>query len=70
MSTPTGDNTFLHELESNVRAELALAESSLPEEEAIRVPIDEWILDPADAPRDEVSLRSLLGAVETLEDRS
>jgi len=70
MSTPTGDNTFLHELEGNVRAELAMVESSQPQEEAIRVPIDEWLLDPADAPRDEISLRSLLDAIETLEDRS
>jgi hypothetical protein len=70
MSTPTGGHAFLRELERNVRAELALAESSAPEEEAIRVPIDEWILDPAGAARDEVSLRSLLGAVEALEGRS
>ena len=28
MSTPTGDNAFLHTLELNVRAELTLAETS------------------------------------------
>ena len=70
MSTPTGDNAFLHELELNVSAELTLAETSQPEEEALGVPIDEWLSDPADAQRYEVPLRSLLGAVEALEDGS
>ena len=69
MSTPTGDNAFLHALELNVRTELALAETSQPEEEAVGVPIDEWLSDPSDAPRYEASLRSLLGAVEALERR-
>jgi hypothetical protein len=67
MSTPTGDNAFLHALELNVRTELILAETSQSEEEAVSVPIDEWLSDPADAQRYEASLRSLLGAVETLE---
>jgi len=31
MSTPTGDNAFLYELELNVRTELTLAETSQPE---------------------------------------
>ena len=70
MSTPTGDNAFLHTLELNVRAELTLAETSQPEEEAVSVPIDEWLSDPADDQRYEASLRSLLGAVEALEDGS
>jgi len=70
MSTPTGDNAFLHEFELNVRAELTQAEASQPEEEAIDVPIDEWLSDPADGERYEVSLRSLLGAAEALEDGS
>ena len=70
MSTPTGDNAFLHALELNVRAELTLAETSQPEEEAVRVPIDEWLSDPADDQRYEVGLRHLLGAVEALEDGS
>jgi len=67
MSTPTGDNAFLHALELNVRAELTLAETSQPWEDAVRVPIDEWLSDPADDQRYEVGLRSLLGAVEALE---
>jgi hypothetical protein len=70
MSIPTGDNAFLHALELNVRTELTLAETSQPEEEAVRVPIDEWLSDPADDQRYEASLRSLLGAVEALEDGS
>jgi hypothetical protein len=70
VSTPTGDNAFLHTLELNVRTELALAETSQPQEEAGGGPIEEWLSDPADAPRYEASLRSLLGAVEALEDAS
>ena len=70
MSTPTGDNASLYALELNVRTELTLAETSQPWEEAVRVPIDEWQSDPADDQRYEVSLRSLLGAVEALEDGS
>ena len=68
MSTPTGDNAFLHALELNVRIELTLAETGQPWEEAVRVPINEWLSDPADDQRYEVALRSLLGAVEALED--
>jgi len=51
MSTPTGDNAFLYALELTVRTELTLAETSQPEEEALGVPIDEWLVDPADAQR-------------------
>ena len=69
MSTPTGDNAFLPELELTVRAELTLAETSLPEEQADGVLGDEWPLDP-DAQRYDVGLRALLGAVEAVEDTS
>jgi len=69
MSTPTGDNAFLYELELTVKAELTLAETSQPEEEAGGVPGEEWPPDP-DVQRYEVVLRSLLGAVEALEDTS
>ena len=65
MSTPTGDNDFLHELELTVRAELTLVETSQPEEQADGVPGDEWPFDP-DAQRYYVALRALLGAVEAL----
>jgi len=70
MSTPTGDNAFLHALELNVKAELTLAETSQPWEEAVGVPIDQWLSDPADDQRYEVNLRTLLGAVEAMEDGS
>jgi len=68
MSIPTADHAFLHELELNVRAELTLAETSEPEEEAAGLPIDEWLSDPVDDQRYEVNLRGLLGAVEALEE--
>jgi hypothetical protein len=67
MSTPTGDNVFLHDLELNVRTELAMAETSQPEPEAGGVLTIESLLD-EDAQRYEVGLRSLLGAVEAVED--
>jgi hypothetical protein len=70
MSTPTGGNAFLYALELSVRTELTLAETSQPWEEAVHVPIDEWLSDPADDQRYELSLRSLLGAVEALEGSS
>ena len=70
MDTPPGDHAFLHELERDVSMELTLAESGPPEEEAAAVPIDEWLSDPADDARYEVTLRSLLGAIQTLEDGS
>jgi hypothetical protein len=70
MSTPTDDNAYLHELEHNVRAELTLADAGQPEEQAAGTPIDQWLLDPADAQREEVGLRNLLGAVEALEEGS
>ena len=70
MSTPTGDNAPLHALELDIRIELTLVETNQPEEEAVGVPMDEWLVDPADEQRYEVGLRSLLGAVEALEDDS
>jgi hypothetical protein len=62
-------NDSLHELEDEVRQELALAESSHPEQAASR-PMAQWIFDPADAQRDEVGLEVLLGAVEALDDNA
>jgi uncharacterized protein YbjT (DUF2867 family) len=64
-----GGNANLHELDRYVRTELILAETSQPEEEAVALPIDQWLFDPEDAPRYEASLHSLLGAVEVLEER-
>ena len=67
MSTPTGDSAFLRAVELNVRAELALVETGQPENEAVDVPIGQWLVDPEGEQRYEVALRSLLGAVEALE---
>jgi hypothetical protein len=57
---------FLHELEHEVEADLTMIESSHPAETAV-LPPSEWTVDPAEVERDEVGLRSLLGAVEELE---
>ena len=70
MSTPPGDHAFLHDLERTVNTELTLAETGPSEEEAAAVPIEEWLSDPADDERYEFTLRSLLGAVQTLEGSS
>ncbi|MFI0452054.1 class I SAM-dependent methyltransferase [Actinomadura sp. 6N118] len=66
MSTPTGDNEFLHELETEVEAELNLAEASHPEE-TTGLPPSQWLFDPMDVEREEIGLRDLLGAAEALE---
>jgi hypothetical protein len=68
MTTPTGDNASLPELELDVKTELTLAASRPPGEEADAL-ADEWMLHP-DAQRYEVRLRTLLGAVEAVEGRS
>ncbi len=70
MSIPTGDNAFLNALELNVKAELTLAETGPPWDETVGVPIDEWLSDPADDQRYDASLRTLLGAVEAMQDGS
>jgi len=58
------ENAFLHNLESEVEVELTTAEASRPDELAGPAT---WLVDPAEADRDEVALHSLLGAVEALE---
>ncbi|HEU4946726.1 MAG TPA: hypothetical protein VFT31_06200 [Kribbella sp.] len=65
MTSPTGENAFLHNLEAEAETELTMAEASHPGE-STGGPA-EWLFDPAEAERDEVALRSLLGAVEALE---
>lgn len=67
MSTPNGDNVFLHELELNVRMELTLAETNQREEGSDDEPTGERLPNPA-AQRYEIRLRTLLGAVEALEE--
>ncbi|GAA2365239.1 hypothetical protein Cme02nite_31780 [Catellatospora methionotrophica] len=68
MNTPTGDGTFLHELQNEVEAELTMAENAPTEEEAAATPMDEWMIDPAYAQSEEVGLRNLLRAVQAVED--
>ncbi|HEY7279337.1 MAG TPA: hypothetical protein VH594_25435 [Trebonia sp.] len=78
MSTPAGDSAFLSELEIEVRTELIVAEVGQPTVAADTGltdtgPAVERLLDPdaeayADAERYEVSLRTLLGAIEAVED--
>lgn len=67
MSTPNGDSAIRHELELVVRTELILTETSTHEVELEGVPAVEWPADP-EAQRYEAALRTLLGAVEALED--
>ncbi|HEU5391715.1 MAG TPA: hypothetical protein VFV73_38030 [Streptosporangiaceae bacterium] len=67
MTTPAGENAFLAELELNVRSELTIIETSAPEADTDGVPTVESLLDPYEQ-RYEIGLRSLLSAVETLED--
>lgn len=65
MGNSTGGGDFLHELETEVDAELNLAEQSRPEE--VTEPSTEWLYDPMDAQREAIGLRSLLGAIEVAE---
>ncbi|GAA4586112.1 hypothetical protein GCM10023194_31290 [Planotetraspora phitsanulokensis] len=66
MNAANGDNGFLYELEIEVEEEVTLVETSRSEE-AAELPVTEWLFDPADADREEMGLRGLLGAVEALE---
>jgi hypothetical protein len=56
----------LHDLKIEVAEELALAEATSPED-AANVPMEDWVFDPAYAQREVVGLRSLMGAVQSLE---
>lgn len=69
MSTPADGNEFLHELELHIRMELTLAETGQPEQGTGDAPTAEGLFDP-DAERYEVNLRTLLGAIEAVEDGS
>ena len=66
---PADENQFLHELEVEVEGDLVIAESSTSGE-VIVVAETEWLFDPTDVEREQVGFRSLLGAVESLEDDS
>jgi hypothetical protein len=65
MTTPNGDSVF--ELELTVRTELTVAEASPSEVEVDGLPAAEWPADP-EAERYDAYLRTLLGAVESVED--
>jgi hypothetical protein len=60
------DSQLPHNLEVEVEAELVLDESGRPEDALSKSP-SEWLFDPLDVQREEIGLRSLLGAVEVLE---
>ena len=62
MTDPTGE-AFLHGLEHTIREELIEAERSEP----LDTPFDQWRYDPTEVQREEIGLRSLLGAVEAVE---
>jgi hypothetical protein len=60
------EGEFLHELQSEVTLELAIARSG----DAADVPGEssaEWLFDPIDVEREEVGLRNIQGALEALE---
>jgi hypothetical protein len=65
-STPTGGSAFLQELEVSVCTELTLTETGPSEEEAVSLPIEEWLSDPEDEQRYEAGLHNLLDAVEAM----
>jgi hypothetical protein len=71
MTTPSlphsGDEhgpELLHELHHEVELDLAMIAASEPDHVG---PASEWLVDPAEVERDQVALRSLLGAVEAME---
>ena len=66
MSGPGEGDAVLRGLEIEVEEEIAMVEASHPETEA-ELPVTEWLFDPTDAEREEVGLRSLRDAVETME---
>ena len=66
MNTPVAGSAFLQELEVEVCTELTLAETGLPEEEAVSLPIEECLSDPEDEQRYEAGLHNLLDAVEAM----
>lgn len=66
MTNPADGSGHLHQLELEVKTELTVAEASRPGQDT-GAPAIEDLLD-EDAERYEVSLRTLLGAVEAAED--
>ena len=60
-----GNETDLGRLESVVKEEIDEETGSMAEQE-LELPVAEWAYDPTEVEREDVRLRSLLGAVETL----
>lgn len=60
------DNLSLNQLEIEVEAELTIARSAHADQQFGSDPA-EWAYDPTDVEREEVGLRSLLGAITALE---
>jgi hypothetical protein len=65
MSAASGENDFLYEFKIEIEEEMTLVESSHPEQ-AIGLPVTDWLFDPTDVEREEIGLRGLLDAVEVL----
>ncbi|GAB3060454.1 hypothetical protein GCM10027053_23370 [Intrasporangium mesophilum] len=71
-NNPTGgamnEKEFLHTLEVDVKTRLDIVDSTLTEAEAeVASPPAEWLFDPTEVVEEDVALRSLLGAVKSLE---
>ena len=64
---PTDEGESLHEFQVEVEEELDIVRASHPQEALDGSPA-EWLFDPTDIEREEVGLRSVLAAVESLED--
>lgn len=66
MTIPSGDDGHLYELQIELEMEVSEAVASHPEE-LVGLPVGEWLFDPTDVEREEISLRGLLDAVQVLE---
>ncbi|MFI5731251.1 hypothetical protein ACIA49_14105 [Kribbella sp. NPDC051587] len=60
----TGDD-FLHELEAETATELGALQAAVPDAE---LPVEQWLVDPAEEAMEQASLQSLLGATKALEE--
>ncbi|GAA0605674.1 hypothetical protein HPO96_02220 [Kribbella sandramycini] len=56
---------FLHGLQAEVEGELQAMQSAVPD---AALPVEQWIMDPAEEAVEQAGLTSLLGAVKALEE--
>jgi len=56
---------FLLGLQAEAEQDLAAAASAVPD---AQLPVEEWVVDPAEEAMEQASMRSLLSAVEALEE--